>query len=365
MVDHRQYIPILKGKAGEYDALVHLSPGVKPQLIPIIEVPPIEWKYAGPLGTPSEPKRTIDEHVNEIPENIRRCWGTDLPVFIDLLHVGEYDSLANGTHPLAYVFDQCRRLGVQAIPVTGLHRSSKYQNAVIDAVQRDGQGVCIRVDRQQCASATSLVSQLQRLLPTLNVAFGEVDLILDLGAISQGETSELRTIATSAVSELPNLEDWRRIALAATAMPGSVTRDMNRFSVKRIPRVEWRVWQGIAKAREVTRIPNFSDYGVNHPEYPDVDWREISLGGKIRYTAKELWVIVKGCKLEDAGDQFHKLAQKLREQPEFCSRSFSWGDSRIASCANLESGPGNLTNWIAFTTNHHLRFVTQQLANGP
>ena len=365
MVDHRHYIPILKGKAGEYQALDHLSPGVKPQLTPIIEVPPIEWNYASELGVRTERKTTIDEHVSRVPENIRKSWGTELRVFIDLLRVEECGSPANGAHPLAYVFEQSRKLGLQAIPVTGIGRSNEYQNAVIDAVQRDGRGVCIRIGRQPCSFPTSVAAHLQNLVMTLNVRRDQVDVILDLGAISPDDLNELRTIATSMISELPYISDWRTVGVASTAMPKTVTRDMERLSVKRIPRTERWLWRAIANERDLPRIPNFSDYGVIHPDYPDVDWREVSLGGKIRYTAEDIWVIVKGCKLENAGNQFHELARKLVAQSEFCLSAFSWGDDRIAKCAAFETGPGRLQDWVAFTTNHHLRFVTQQLANGP
>ena len=365
MSDHRHYLPILKGKAGEHDALQHLSPGVKPQLTPMIEVPPIGWKFGNELGVRTERKTTIDEHVGKVPESIRKSWGTELPVFIDLLHVEECGLLENGAHPLACVFDQGRKLGLQAIPVTGIERSSEYQNAVIDAVQRDGRGVCIRVDRQECTVPTSLAARLQSLIMTVNVRRDQVDLILDLGAICPAQVGELQTIASSLISDLSYVSDWRTIAVAATAMPKSVTRDMEKFSIKRIDRAERTLWGAIANDHDLPRIPNFSDYGVTHPDYADVDWREVSLGGKIRYTAEDTSVIVKERKLENGGEQFHELARMLTQEPEFCQSGYSWGDERIAKCTAFEIGPGNLTKWVAFTTNHHLRFVTEQLANGP
>jgi len=365
MVDHRHYVPILKGKAGEYDALKHLSPGVKPQLTPIIEVPPIESKYEGELGVPTGPKATIDEHVGEVSERIRDSWGTDHPVFVDLLHVEEDGLLENGSHPLAQVLDQGRSLGILAIPVTGIGHSTEYQNAVIDAVQSDARGVCIRADRDGCAFPTFLAAELQNLTMTLNVGRNQVDVILDLGAIMPNEVNELRMMVTSMISELPNVDEWRTISVAATAMPENVTLDMDRFSIKRIPRAEWTLWNAVAHEYDLPRIPSFSDYGVTHPRYRDVDWREVSLGGKIKYSAEGTWVIVKGRKLEGAGDQFHALAMKLIGEPEFRSSDFSWGDEKIAQCAALEIGPGRLQDWVTFTTNHHLRFVTQQLANGP
>jgi len=355
----------LKAKAGEYAALENLLPGVKLSLTPIIEVPPIESKYRDQLGVPSGPKTTIADHVKGVPERIRKSWGTELPVFVDLLHVEEYGSLAEGAHPLAYVFDEGRKLDLRAVPVTGMERSNEYQEAVIDAVERDGRGVCIRVDRQQCGFPTSLTARLQALVITLNVSRDKVDLIFDLGAITPTEADELRAITRMLIEEVPCLDEWRTIAVAASAMPKSVTLDMDRFSVKRIPRAERTLWAAIADQPDLPRIPEFSDYGVTHPDYFDEDPRKVPFTGKIRYTGEDTWVIVKGHKLEGGYDQFHRLAQMLTEQPEFCSSDFSWGDDRIAKCAALEIKHGNQTTWVANSTNHHLRFVTAQLANGP
>ena len=365
MVDHRHYLPILKGKAGEYDALEHLCAGVKPLLTPIIEVPPIEWKYGDELGVPTEPKRTIDKHVEQVAENIRKSWGTDFLVYIDLLHVQKHDSLADGAHPLAHVFDRGRHLHLQAIPVTGIDRPDAYQNAVIRAVERDRRGVCIRLDQQGCRSSTWVGEHLRSLVMTLKVGYDQVDVILDIGAITADEVVDLRWMVRSLVQDLPCVNELRTLALAATSMPKSVTIDMDPFSVKRIPRAERTLWCGLANDPDLPRVPSFSDYGVTHPDYFDQDPREVRFAGKIRYTAENTWVIVKGRKLEGAGCQFHRLAQMITEQPEFPSRGSGWGDESIAKCAVLEIGPGNQTTWIAYGTNRHLTFVTRQVANGP
>ena len=46
MFDHRHYVPILKGKMGEYTALAELRDEQKDSLTPLIEVPPVPWDYA-------------------------------------------------------------------------------------------------------------------------------------------------------------------------------------------------------------------------------------------------------------------------------------------------------------------------------
>jgi hypothetical protein len=42
-------------------------------------------------------------------------------------------------------------------------------------------------------------------------------------------------------------------------------------------------------------------------------------------------------------------------------RDFSRGDHQIAARAGGLGGPGNATNWRAWTTSHHLTYVVDQL----
>ena len=59
MFDHTLYLPILKGRLGEYGALREMSPEVKAKVIPVIEIPPIPWNFAD-----DEPSVTIDRHLS-------------------------------------------------------------------------------------------------------------------------------------------------------------------------------------------------------------------------------------------------------------------------------------------------------------
>ena len=62
------YVPILKAKEGELIALRHLSPQMKSNLTPLIEIQPRE--------TPELLKRTITQ--------IRKGWIPTLPLLIDV-----------------------------------------------------------------------------------------------------------------------------------------------------------------------------------------------------------------------------------------------------------------------------------------
>jgi hypothetical protein len=95
MFKHKHYVPILKGKAGEYQALSTLPATVKSQMTPLIEIPEISWNFVT-----DEPSTTIDGHLNNVAENIDSSWGK-APVFVDLVWIDTAARMADGRHPVA------------------------------------------------------------------------------------------------------------------------------------------------------------------------------------------------------------------------------------------------------------------------
>ena len=75
--DH--YVPVLKGKLGEFKALFELENGIKDKIMPLIEIPPIPLNY-----DTGEPAKSVDEHLPNFIPNISRYWGKKRPAFADL-----------------------------------------------------------------------------------------------------------------------------------------------------------------------------------------------------------------------------------------------------------------------------------------
>lgn len=61
MFGHAHYVPVLKGRDGEYGALQSLSRGVRDALTPLLELPPIPWDFET-----DAPARTIDKHLKKV-----------------------------------------------------------------------------------------------------------------------------------------------------------------------------------------------------------------------------------------------------------------------------------------------------------
>lgn len=359
MFDHHHYVPILKGKAGEYNALRQLALGPKSRLTPVIEVPPIPWDYKN-----DQPGRTIDEHLNNAAKKIDRAWDSERSLFADVGALAD-QRMADGRHPMTYLFDSARDRGLELIPVSGLNRDSAYQDATRAIAARDDRGVCVRLEGADCEDTVELTERLERYLAFLGLTPSAVDMVIDLKEVGTAAPSTF-VAAKSIIETLPKVSEWRTLTWAGSAFP----RNLMSFAANQDgtwPRTEWQVWSSLALRRQrLPRLPTFGDYGINHPEFDEMDPRIIRMSANLRYTVDRDWLIFKGRNVKNYGyEQFNELCRRLVKRPEYSQATFSWGDRYISLCAQDLDGPGNATTWRKVGTSHHLIYVVGQIASFP
>lgn len=359
MFDHTHYVPILKGKEGEYGALKELTPSVKGGMTPLIEIPPIPWDF-----TNEAPAKTIDEHLAKVTDKLKGCWPIKTPLFIDLLWIPDTERMSDGNHPLTFILDSARSKDLYLIPVTGVSRDKDYQAAIKDAVVKDKRGYCIRLDNDDFGEFGTLGAKINDLLGEIGVAPSEVDLLLDFKEISSSQTAVVTIAANSLISTLPYITDWRTLTFAGTGFPPDLS-DVSASSVSTIPRSEWVVWQSlVGPSSTITRRPSLGDYGISHPAAVEIDPRVMKMSANLRYTTDTDWLILKGRNVRDHGfEQFHELCRQLIARTEYKGAGFSWGDREINDCAARTTNPGNATTWRKVGTNHHLTLVVGQIAS--
>jgi len=260
------------------------------------------------------------------------------------------------------LLDRLRAQGVKAVPVAGLDRESAHVNAIRDIVARHVQGACVRVLDEDVRIPTVGASALADLLQVLSVSPSNVDLLLDFRSIRGRQLPELADCAYQFLSNSPYpLEQWRTIALSASAMPQSLSEVSATNSDTTVARSEIELWSLIRDRVSPRRVPDYGDYGIVHPDAVDFDPVKMHPAAAIRYTLVDGWLLVRGRSLRlDGFGQFHALAQRLVARPEYMGPAFSYGDMQIAMCADGESGSGNLTSWITVGTSHHLAVVAAQ-----
>jgi hypothetical protein len=356
--DHSHYVPCLRWKMGEYQAVWRLSARTKEMFTPLIEIPEIGWDFEEGRDI-----KTVDEHLIDFAQKkIYRKWGTSC-CFVDLKLIDLSKRLENGIHPLKYVFDDLRKVRCSAIPVTGIDRNNAYQQEIKNVVTQDKSGICLRIKIEQAARG-SLKDDLDSLLSRLKVKPEICDLILDLDAPNFIPLEGFSKAIQGVVSSFLYLNDWRTFSILGTSFPETMA------SIKKggeiIPRHEWRLYKMlVANFREAgLRLPSFGDYAISHPKVFELDMRIVKPYATIRYTIDDRCYVVKGDNVRDYGyEQYHELSQKILASSYYCGPTLSWGDDYIQTCANKNAKTGNLTTWRQVGTNHHIEKVVQDIAN--
>jgi len=355
--NHAHYLPCLRWKQGEYQAISRLPDTTKRAFTPLIEIPEIGWDFENETEA-----KTIDEHLAPFAKRVHDKWGKH-PCFVDLNHIKPDKRLADGTHPVRFIFDGLRAMRCQDIPVTGLLRDTEYQKEIKAASAKDKNGICLRITIEHAAKRT-LKTGIDSLLSTLKIQPTDCDLILDLGAPNFVPLDGFSMAIQAIVSKLPYLNDCRTFTLLGTSFPE--TMGSIKEGVEVIPRYEWQLYKmlvdGLRKAK--LRLPTFGDYAISYPDVPNLDWRIVKPSATIRYTVNDRWYIVKGKNVRDYGfKQYRKLSKKVIDSRYFFGSTFSWGDNYIQEWGNGERSKANLTMWRQVGTNHHIAKVTRDIAS--
>ena len=352
------YVPLLKGKEGEFAALEELRADVRQLLTPLIEIPRVPFDYSN-----ERPAKSLDEHVAGIADRLSRCW-PDRALYLDLPWFGEEEQLSDGRVALESVLADCVSRGVQAVPVVSRTSSDRYLIAAGEYSDSSGTGACLRLLVEDFEEDIEPESEVQRILRAMgDIDISSLDLVIDLEDLGP-DSSRAPLIARSLFSMIPRTREWRNIILAAASFPEDLSA-VGAATTTTLPRREWDLWKMLQ--RRPNLLPRqdmiFGDYGISHPIPKELDPRIMLMSANIRYTASDSWLVIKGRNVRQYGfDQYFELCRTLVERQEYSGRDFSWGDNYIAECAIGNTGPGNATTWRKVGTNHHLTLVSRQAA---
>lgn len=356
--NHRHYVPCIRWKQGEYQALHNLSNQTKKSITPLIEVPEIGFDFET-----RRPAKSIDEHLAPFAERVRKKWGTR-SCFVDTRLIEPAKRMAHRQHPLTFIFDALRAEKCRAIPLTGLDRDDELQNAVREVIKKDKLGMCVRLDIEEAAKP-NLTTLIGSLLKKVSLKMTECDLVVDLGAPNFEPLSGFTNlIVNQIVRNIPSLSRWRTFTLCGTSFVSTMAE--LKLGQNTLPRFEWQLFTRVAKSLGAAgfRLPTFGDYAISHPDVLSLDMRLVKPSATIRYTADESWFIVKGPNVRDNGyTQYRAHCLTVINSPYYLGPTFSYGDQYIEDCASGSAGTGNLTTWRTVGTNHHLEKVVVDISN--
>ncbi len=352
------YMPILKWRQGEYLALEQLESNIKSKVLPLVEIPPIEWDFEN-----NKIAKSIDEHLKPFSKRLDKKWKNRVAC-IDLHCLEQTAYMKNGIHPLKYVFQDVRKVNGRVFPVTGLTRIDSYQKAVKSIVNQDKNGVCIRLEFNDLIRP-NLRMNLDSLVNYLKISLSDVDLVLDLGAPNFEPIDLFANLIRNSVKKLHQIGRYRSFTIAATSFPESMGK--LKQGVNYLNRLEWHFFlEYCSKLKSSEQLLNFGDYCIAHPKLLRLDMRIVSPSASLRYTTDDAWWIYKGTNVRKFGlKQYRDICENLVNSGYYFGRQYSAGDQYIWDCSCLAASTGNLTTWRRVATNHHITKVVNDCASFP
>jgi hypothetical protein len=356
MVSIDKYVPILKGKQGEFMALEKLDTHVKDSIVPVIDL-------VGFVPNPKKPEKDFDNHIRTTLKYFSRYWELNRKTYVDGYMIEDFGMLSSGVHPMKYVFDRLRAKNFDVVPVISTSTSVEYNQAIKDIIKRDNKGTCIRIFRN---SFNDIDNVINRLLDFLELAPSSVDLLIDLRELGNDSIEELYDLSVKILSVIKFGAEWRSLILSGGSFPFDLT-DVQSDAIHYIPRKEWHIWEKIFRESGLERLPSFSDYAISNPRIALFDYVP-NASASIRYSLDSDHCVYRGLgTIKGRGArrggfrQFYDLSESLINSPDYYTESHCVGDKFIHKCAMDRRNTGSLKTWRWVGTNHHLTVVSNQL----
>jgi len=365
MFNFKHYIPILRWKAAEKDALATLSPKDKKSITPLIEFLMPQPKPVKPGAIAKTPEEQWQESVEEfkkmvpeLPDQIRKYWGEG-SIFIDVYMIDGsiraralFDILNIGKALNLFMIPV-----VNLIPVIDFESDAQTRNIAILFAKESKNGLCLRLSRSDLNKDT-LVSSIKDFLQKTGLCEKEIDLLVDFKIVDEDDVLPLDIL-----NSIPNISEWRTFTVAGGAFPP----DLSKFVLgeNHIGRFDWTNWLSQIKSKKLLRNPSFADYTILHPIYKD-PIRGAIPSASIRYTTEDTWLIMRGQGGQARNTaQYLANAQLLSQHPKFLGETFSFGDKYITEKGkDLTSvKTGSPRTWLVAGINHHLTQVVSQISS--
>lgn len=343
------YMPVLKVKRGEKQALAKIATKLKQRITPLLEI--VERKKNG------DTLPSVDKHLSTSFRDLASSLDGYARCLLDLREIAP-----DGRPAAAEAFRRASSEGISFTPVTGISRTADVDLALTYGSHT---GIGIRLTRAEFENGY-LDAQLNKFLAVNGLVPEATDLIIDLGPLDDLVVAGILSFAKDFLEDVPNKSLWRTLTVTGSAFPksmGVVTRN----SSMRIRRSEWMAWRDglFAQQNGLERLPTFSDCAIQHPAGVEgFDYRYMQSSPSIRYNSGDEWLLVKGegTKSNLASYQFPGLATQLvygQLQRDFKGPGHCEGCEMAKLSADGAPRLGSAEVWRRIGTIHHITSVVQ------
>jgi len=410
-MDNQIYIPILKSKEGELNALRALADNISSRIIPLIEIVSDErlltrhakvditskisafisekdhkYKYeynekkkrlsikgrmtnkeqsqllglngendyqSTIIALFNESNPTVAEYLDYVLDSILDVMGEKRIMYLDPYYLG----IANPSiNVYAMLIEKMMKRNLNAVLVMRIDALEKNLGVPTSTPLTE---LAIRIKPNELASLSRVT---EFICGKLSLALSKIDLILDYDNLLESDDLQKYSIDYDL---LINQNEWRKIIFSGASFPVDLTA-FHAHGEYEIPRLEWRLWKAFIERHMDSKNVFYSDYTIRSPALPPSGM--VNASATIRYACADFWFVLRGKSVrhdKKKYKQFHDLSENMIHDDKYAGEGHCFGDQFISDCANKLIGPGNLSNWVTVGEVHHITTVVEQLSNYP
>lgn len=353
-----KYIPFLKMKQNEIQAIRELKGSVRDVIVPFFDIP--------------RPKNSDEDEILERLRIARKNADADLVnevFYLDNFDLDESIDL-NGKPQYEAILDAFSSFDV--IPVVGLYRDERHLIAALNRSKTSKMPVALRLTAEDIESFKLSYSQISDVLASLEDAgIDELHVILDLRVVSNDAEVAANT-ALKFIEQFEKKFNYAKLVVSGSTIPANVAQIVKAKHNVIFQRREWLVWNNIKDNDELERNWIFGDYGVVSPDYTDMelDYRIVQniATPKVFYTFKDSFYAARGGSFKSHPSkygQYFSIADTLVDFPHFRKKDFSFGEKyiheRSYKAVKKSTKAGSPSSWLKATLVSHITFIAEMV----
>lgn len=240
------YLPILKAKIGEFEAISHLKRQVSKKTLPLFEVSRLGEKMRSAARYKGSDAVTC-AYLDEIAQNIAAVW-EGRSALVDAFQWPAESKTETGEHILPYLYTRLRSLGVDIVPVVGYDRweSKQYKLAIQGVETGKDNYYCLRLDShaiEDSAEPEFFEERVLEILNDLSIEPARCGILIDFGDIFSASLEDVVEQANGIVQMLGR-KGFKFFVTAGCSLPTSIDKAVNeRNSTGKVIRKEMLLWR--------------------------------------------------------------------------------------------------------------------------
>jgi hypothetical protein len=344
------YIPILKWKESEIDALRALDEDTRQGITPLFSLVPKETKKNGEWV--KVPPKDI---LNDAIARSQRLFG-GIKVYLDpwpLFNSSEKQDVFISMIGCSTLFSN------NLVPVVEIE-DLEILNATTELISFfQTQGVCLRV--KSIDKNFTLKNIEKKLKSKFKLNVSKVELLFDSGITKEIFAEKFIEL----IKNSSNINEWRSLYFSS----GNFPKNLISFKAgnKKLEREDWHLWLKITKELSDSRKLGYGDYTIQHPIYiptPRIPHTSYS----VRYALENDWLIMRGqadnAKKNKGNKQYFAHAKILVSDGMFAGEKCCKGCQYIKIVSeNINGNLGNPPKWLSVGIGHHITLTLRQLSS--